>query len=167
MMSGKQKISANIIDLARNTYSIPAKPQSRPNCIIKSTHLLARFAFEKKYPNMNFDYDMDTKKIYGTGYEEYKKFKYALIIKFATSLMEFKEKISSRSDPFDEYLKKEIDDTIKMLKEKNDKKILSHPDIEVHKTIKNILSGRKETPQNSPSHTETQPLTENEKHPQL
>ena len=120
-----QEIEGVDIDYSKTTHSIPTKIQGRGNCVFKSTSLLARFISGKINPDMNFDFDIDTQKPTGTGYDEYKKFKDDLTIKATDFLMNLKEKISSKSGPVSEYLKKEIEDAINISKEHNEKKLKS------------------------------------------
>ena len=120
-----QEIEGVDIDYSKTTHSIPTKIQRRGNCVFKSTSILARFISGKINPDMNFDFDIDTQKPTGIGYDEYKKFKDDLTIKATDFLMNLKEKISSKSGPVSEYLKKEIEDAINISKDHNEKKLKS------------------------------------------
>ena len=120
-----QEIEGVDIDYSKTTHSIPTKIQRRGNCVFKSTSILARFISGKINPDMNFDFDIDTQKPTGAGYDEYKKFKDDLTIKATDFLMNLKEKISSKSGPLIEYLKKEIEDAINISKDHNEKKLKS------------------------------------------
>ncbi len=137
-----QEIEAVNIDYSKTTHSIPTKIQRRGNCVFKSTSLLARFISEKLDPTMNFDFDIDTQKTTGAGHDEYKKFKDDLTIKALNCIMKLVEKISSKSDSFSEYLRKEIDDIITMVETQNTKKLSKdHPRKEFHEAIRDALSG--------------------------
>ena len=91
---------------------------------------------------MNFDFDIDTQKPTGTGYDEYKEFKDDLTIKATDFLMNLKEKISSKSGLVSEYLKKEIEDIMKMVEKHNEKKLSKddQPREEFHQEINHLLS---------------------------
>ncbi len=107
-----QEIEKVKINYSKTTHSIPTKIQKRGNCTFKSTSLLARKILEKQDSSMVFDFDEITQKPFGSGHDEYKKFKTNLIKKNLDSILKFKEKISQKSDLFSEYLKKEIEDIL-------------------------------------------------------
>jgi len=140
------------IDYEKTTHSIPTRAQKRGNCAIKSTSLVARFILGAIDTTMKFGFDMASQKPTGAGYDEYKEFKDGLTKNALGSIIEIKEDISSKSDPLSEYLKKEIEDAMKIAMEYNTKK-LSENDYsrkEFHRAIKNVLSGyEKETPRSS------------------
>ena len=146
-----QEIKGVDIDYSRTTHSIPTKAQKRGNCVFKNTSLLARFISEKLDPTMNFNFDIETQKPTGAGYEEHKKFKNDSTKEALNYIMKLVEKISSKSDPLSEYLKKEIYDIITMVETQNTKKLSKdHPKKEVHRAIRNVLSrDEQETPRSS------------------
>jgi hypothetical protein len=147
-----QEIKGADIDYSRTTHSIPTKIQKRGNCALKRTSVVVREIFKKLYPAKEFGFDEKTKKPTGDGYDTYREFKDGLTKNTLDSTIKIKENISSKSDPLSEYLKKEIDDAMKIAMEYNTKK-LSENDYsrkEFHRTIKNVLSGyEKETPRSS------------------
>ena len=147
-----QEIKGADIDYSRTTHSIPTKIQKRGNCVLKSTSVVVREIFKKLYPTKEFGFDEKTKKPTGDGYDTYKEFKDGLTKNTLDSTIKIKENISSKSDPLSEYLKKEIEDAMKIAMEYNTKK-LSENDYsrkEFHRAIKNVLSGyEKETPRSS------------------
>ena len=136
-----QEIKGVDIDYSKTTHSIPTKAQKRGNCVFKNTSLLARFISEKLDPTMNFNFDIETQKPTGAGYEEHKKFKDDSTKEALNYIMKLVEKISSKSDPLSEYLKKEIYDIITMVETQNTKKLSKdHPKKELHQAIRNLLS---------------------------
>ena len=141
------------INCSNITHSIPTKAQIRGNCAFKGPSVAVRFISHQQNPEtMDYGFDEKTKKPTGNGHYEYKKFKDDLTKNALDFIMKIKEKISSKSDPLSEYLKKEIEDVIKIAMEYNTKK-LSENDYsrkEFHRAIRNVLSGHEhETPRSS------------------
>jgi len=141
------------IDYAKTTHSIPTRAQKRDNCAFKGPSVAVRFISQQQNPKtMDYGFDEKTKKPTGNGHHEYKKFKDGLTKNALDFIMKIKEKISSKSDPLSEYLKKEIADFIKIAMEYNTKK-LSKNDYsrkEFHRAIRNKLIGHEhQTPRSS------------------
>ena len=129
------------IDYTKTTHSIPTKAQKRGNCVFKSTSLVARVILEAIDPTMKFGFDMASQKPTGDGYDKYKKFKDNLAKKTLESMIEIKEDISSKSDPLSEYLKKVIEDVMKIAMEYNTKKLSNDDQLrtEFHKEMRDTL----------------------------
>ena len=130
------------IDYAKTTHSIPTKAQKRGNCLFKSTSLAARFISHQQSPEtMDYGFDEKTKKPTGAGYDEYKKFKDGLTKNALDSIIKIKENISSKLDSFSGYLRKEIEDIMKIAMEYNTKKLSNddQPRKEFHKKMNHIL----------------------------
>jgi len=117
------------IEFSEITHSIPTKIQIRSNCAFKSPSLAVRFISHQQNPQtMVYGFDEKTKKPTGAGYDEYKKFKGGLTKNALDFIIKIKEKISSKSDPFSEYLKKEIEDVMKITGFHNKRKLRPIPE---------------------------------------
>ena len=130
------------IDYEKTTHSIPTKAQKRGNCGLKSPSLVARFISHQQSPEtMDYGFDEKTKKPTGAGYNEYKKFKDGLTKNALDSIIKIKENISSKLDSFSDYLRKEIEDIMKIAMEYNTKKLSNddQPRKEFHKKMRDTL----------------------------
>ena len=117
------------IDYAETTHSIPTKKQIRGNCAFKSPSLVVRFISHQQNPKtMVYGFDPKTKKPNGNGHHEYKEFKINLTKNALVSIIETKEKISSKSGPFSNYVKEKIEDTVKIVGAHNKRKLIPIPE---------------------------------------
>ena len=117
------------IDFSEITHSIPTKIQKRNNCGLKSLLLVGRKILQQQNPKtMFYSFNPKTKMPYGSGHDEYKKFKIKLAGNALDFLINIKRKISSKSDPFSEYLKKEIEDIVKVAGVYNKRKLILTPE---------------------------------------
>ena len=134
------------IDYTKTTHSIPTKIQKRGNCTFKSTSLLARKIFQELYPTKEFGFDEASQKPTGTGYDKYKEFKDDLTKNALDFIIKMKEKISSKSDSFSDYLREEIEDVMTMVATKNNEKLSNdhQPRQEFHKEMKRALFPKRE-----------------------
>ena len=140
------------IDYAKTTHSIPTKAQKRGNCAFKGTSVAVRKIFQELYPTKEFGFGEASQKPTGDVYDEYKKFKDGLTKNALNFIIKIKEKISSKSDPLSEHLKKDIEGIMKMVETHNKKKLSKddQPRKEFHRAIKNVLIGHEqETPGSS------------------
>ena len=140
------------IDYAKTTHSIPTKAQKRGNCAFKGPSVAVRKIFQELYPTKEFGFGEASQKPTGDVYDEYKKFKDGLTKNALNFIIKIKEKISSKSDPLSEHLKKDIEGIMKMVETHNKKKLSKddQPRKEFHRAIKNVLIGHEqETPGSS------------------
>ena len=157
------------IEFSEITYSIPTKIQKRNNCGIKSLLLVGREILLQKNPKtMPYSFNPKTKMPYGSGHAEYKKFKIKLAGNALDFLIKIKREISSKSDPFSEYLKKEIEDITKIAGVYNKRKLILIPESKKrrkvtmgHEAIRSALSKESPNESLSPRTNETSPLSTN------
>jgi hypothetical protein len=130
------------IDFSEITHSIPTKAQKRGNCSFKVPSLSVRFILETIDPTMKFGFDEVSQKPTGAGYDEYKKFKDGLTKNALDFIMKIKEKISSKSDSFSDYLREEIEDIMKIVETHSTTKLSKdgQPREEFHQEMNNLLS---------------------------
>jgi ankyrin repeat protein len=129
------------IEFSEITHSIPTRVQKRGNCVFKSSSVLARKISEQQNPAMAYYFNSETKTPYGSGYDEHKKFKNGLTKNALDFIIKMKEKISSESPSFSDYLRKEIEDVMEMVARNiNEKLWRIQPKEDFHKTMRGILS---------------------------
>ena len=77
---------------------------------------------------MVYGFDPKTKKPNGNAHYEYKEFKANLTKNALVSIIETNEKISSKPDLLSDYLRKKIEDTMKIVGVHNKKKLIPIPE---------------------------------------
>ena len=130
------------IEFSEITHSIPTRVQTRGNCGFKSPSLAVRFISHQQNPeNMVYGFDPKTQEPTGNGHHEYKEFKDGLTKNALDFIIKMKEKISSESPSFSDYLRKEIEDVMTMVTTKNNEKLLNddQPRKEFHKKMRDTL----------------------------
>ena len=139
------------IEFSEITHSIPTRFQTRGNCVYKSSFVLARKISEQQNPaNMAYCFNLETKTPYGSGYDEYKKFKNDLTKNAFDFIIKMKENISSQSTSFKDYLRKEIENVMEMVARNNDKKLsITHTKKDFSQKMRDKLSSALKTPQTS------------------
>jgi len=171
-------VQGKCIDYSEITHSIPTRAQKRGNCAFKSPSLAARSMAETIDPTMKSVFDIASQKPTGAGYDEYKKFKDDLTKNALDFIIKIKENISSKSDSFSDYLRKKIEDTMKIVGVHNERKLMpiteSNSDKSEsagrtgrHAVISAVLSKESPNESLSPRTNKTSPLSTKITDPQI
>jgi len=120
---------------------------------------------------MTYCFNSETKTPYGYGYDEHKRFKTKLAENALISIIETKEKISLKSDPIRNYLREQIEYTIRIAGVYNQRKLRPIPEEKSnesksvkrrklgHEAISAILSKESPNESLSPLPNEASPLS--------